>query len=400
MGDAIRSLLHRSSSCHQPWQLSAAIALGVVCGLLPKFSLLFCAIVVVCCALPIHLPLAACTCFMLSFAAGPLTQAAGRAGLWSLTNSSLVDMWSSVDQIPWLPWIGLNNSVVHGSFLIGLGIAVPVFFLSRPLAARLSPARSAASALAADPDFAQELKPAVAARKAVASSTALPCAPTRSETPVVSRLDEPTGPEQPVVVEWSGLSQRRTSDHAISVSVVDEHSCHELEKLLATCNAEQAHSVGPVQVAQRAAQMAQYVDDLLTSCDLHPTPSIAQALVDGPATTVEPTDAQQVTQGSDSAPTPAAEPPDGQVPTSANSSNSTRFIHQAQERNTVQPYIPTAGRARDSASPREPTHAGEVALRKDTGVAAASTRRPIGDTHQAETLRYLLEHLRAIQDKV
>lgn len=359
MGDTIRSLLRRTSSCHQPWQLSLAIALGVVCGILPKFSLLFCFVAVLCCGLPIHLPLAAAICCISSFFVGPLTQTAGRAGLWSLTSPSLVDMWSSLDSLPWLPWIGLHNSVVHGSLLIGLCMALPIFLLTKPLAARLSPSRGVDSEVAVDPDFALELKPAVAA-------------------------------------DWSGSSALAKRSQSISVSVVDEHTCHELEKLLATCNADQANDVGPAQVAQRAAQMVQYVDELLASADFQPSSSSALTPVAGSAAKVNPSGVCQ-----DSAATSLAGDLTADRATPAvDSSSSTRFIHQPQQQSVIQPYVQASGQARDAVEPKGIPHTGESALHRHNSAAEVAKRRPVGDAHQAETLRYLLEHLRAIKDKV
>lgn len=359
MGDSIRSLLRRTSSRHQPWQLSLAIALGVVCGILPKFSLLFCVVCVLCCALPIHLPLAAVICCISSFFVGALTQTAGRAGLWSLTSPSLVDMWSSLDRLPWLPWLGLHNSVVHGSLLIGLGIALPVFLLTRPLAVRLSPARRVDSEMAGDPDFAHELKGAVA-------------------------------------VDWSGSSDIARRSQSISVSVVDENTCHELEKLLATCNADQANDVGPAEVAQRAAQMVQYVDELLASPEFQPTPSIAPLPVAAPAAKVHLSDVCPGTAATGL----SSNPPAGRATSAVDASASTRFIHQPQQQKVLQPYVQASGTARGPLDPRGTPHAGETALHRHNTAAEVATRRPVGDAHQAETLRYLLEHLRAIKDKV
>lgn len=396
MGDSIRSLLRRTSSCHQPWQLSAALALGVVCGLLPKFSLLFGALAMVCCVLPIHLPLVAIVCGIVSSAAAPLAPVAGRTGLWSLTSPSLIDMWSSLDSLPWMSWIGLNDSVVHGSLLIGVGIAVPVFLLTKPLAARLLPSGAIESAVAVDPDFAHEIKPAVAARNAIKASAAVTQVATPFGAPLVMLPQQRREPTQLADLEWNGGTQRGTDGRSTGVAVIDENTCLELEKLLATCNAEQAHDLGAVQVAQRAAQMAEYVDELLAACDEPSAPSTASAHHDTPADAAQAAEARQV---AGSTPTAAAELPELQVHTAANSSNSSRFIHQPQAPQANQPFAQAASQARGSAGPRESTHAGPVALRKHSGVSEAASRRPAADSHQAETLRYLLEHLRAIKDK-
>ncbi len=361
MGDSIRSLLRRTSSCNRPWQLSAALALGLLCGLLPKASLLFCGLALLCCCLPIHLPLAACTCFLLSFLAGPLTETAGRAGLWSLTHSSLADIWTSLDALPWLPWVGLNNSVVHGSLLIGLGLALPVFFLTRPLASSLSPYRASHLATAVDPAFRHEPTPAVAAR-----NSQMRWKPAAAAAPVLATqdlADKPSAPPLPMELAWDGLAARGASDCSTGHFKVDENTCLELEKLLATCNADHAHDVSATQVAQRAAQMAEYVDELLSACEPEPSTSTSSFATTSP-------------------------------------SGSTLFIHQSQQPTVVQPYVQPAEPNREPASSRQAIHTQSVDSRGNTGLAELATRRAAGDAQQADTLRYLLEHLRAIKDKV
>lgn len=394
MGDSIRSLLRRTSSCHQPWQLSTALALGVVCGLLPKFSLLFCAIAVVCCCLPIHLPLAAATCFMLSFAVGPLTQTAGRAGLWSLAHSGLSDMWSSLDSLPWLTWVGLNNTVVHGSLLIGLGLALPIFLLTRPLVTSMSPARAADPEMSGDPDFIHELKPVVAARTNITRSEPL------TTTPLVT-LPERHKPTQSTEGDWSALSECGADLCSSTVSIVDENTCHELEKLLATCSADEANNVGAPQVAQRAAQMAQYVDDLLATCDLNPPPPVASPPVDAPAAKAQPRGVEHcaATEPNSTA-DPLAVRKLANTPAPASTSGSTRFIHHPQEQSVIQPYVQPAEPSGNPSAAKDGRGTPKAQPHKDRVMVEVSQRQPIADTQQAETLRYLLEHLRAIKDKV
>ena len=408
MGDSIRSLLRRTSSCNRPWQLSAALALGVLCGLLPKFSLLFCALAAMCCCLPIHLPLAACTCFTFSFLTGPLAQTAGQAGLWSLTHASLADMWATLDVLPWLPWMGLNNSVVHGSLLIGLGLALPVFFLTRPLAASLSPARASRLATASDPDFKHELIPAVARRNSI--TRRVPASAAGLATAASALAERPREPLPLSEAQRNEVAARSGRDAATSLPMVDENTCLELEKLLATCSTDQANEMSAPQVAQRAAQMAQYVDELLSACELEPPTSGADRplelpAVDAPATAVDHAPSAAGAGSGAAAHSSASSPakPSAACPEAASSSGSTLFIHQPQQPTVVQPYVQPTELTRDSAGLHSSTRT-ESAGARERGhvaqVAQVAERRAVNDAHQAETLRYLLEHLRAIKDKV
>lgn len=342
MGDFIRRLLRDTSSHHRPWQLSAAMALGVLCGLLPKFSLMFCLIGGLCCATPIHLPLAALTCLASSFASTEMVATAGRVGLWSLTHPDLMEMWLKLNAQPWVPWLGLNNSVVHGSLLLGLALLIPVYTLTKPISNRFAPQRRSLGAAAADADFEHQFRPLVAradpsARSTVPIETKVACYEPKSLAfePDATWPDEEDAPD------------------------VDEQTCQALEDLLATCNSSDTHELSADEVVQRAAQMAHFVDDLLTSCQLESASPTSKPLRrdtprDRPATHLH--DNQSLSSG---------------------------------ESGLVRHHADHSGNADHADSSRGPSVA-----------ASPSVQRPMGEVHQAETLRYLLHHLKAIKDRV
>ena len=311
MGDFIRSLLRNTSSQHRPWQLSAAMALGVLCGLLPKFSLMFCLVGGVCCAAPIHLPVAALACLVSSIAATAMAATAGRLGLWSLTHPELMEMWLTRNSQPWVPWLGLNNSVVHGSLLIGLALLVPVYGLSKPIANHLAPPRQF-DAAPADADFKHELRPIVA-RADFNEKTTLPIKAIVRRSELYSIAIDPAA-------TWPDADEKLDDD---------EQKCQELENLLANCNTAEANELSADEVVQRAAHIVQVVDDLLTSCQLEATAPAKPRRHD--------------------------EPPVRPVPQ----------LHVNQLANTK-----------------------------------PATHRAAGEAHQAESLRYLLHHLKAFKDKV
>ncbi|MEO8270711.1 MAG: hypothetical protein ABI557_13390 [Aureliella sp.] len=336
MGDFIRSLLRNSSSHHRSWQLSAALALGVLCGLLPKFSLMFCIIGCLCCAAPIHLPLAALACLFGSFASTFLADTVGRVGLWSLTHPELMEAWLTLNAQPWVPWLGLNNSVVHGSLLIGLASLLPVYTLTKPIANRLAPARLPLGAGPADADFEHELKPLVASCIR-SESTAIP-----NETSVAC-----------IEMHRLKIGAVATCPDADDKLDVDQQTYQKLESLLATCNGEDANDLSAERVVQRAAQMAHFVDELLTSCLLESSEAVSKSLRQ-----------DEVRE----CPVPQ--------------------LHVNQSLSTTD--IGLTKRHADQAKDYLPKLVG----------ATSSPQLAVGEVHQAETLRYLLHHLKAIKDKV
>lgn len=342
MGDFIRSLLRDTSSHHRPWQLSAALALGVLCGLLPKFSLIFCLIAGLCCATPIHLPLAALTCLASSFASTAMAATAGRLGLWSLTHPDLMEIWLKLNALPWVPWLGLNNSVVHGSLLLGLALLIPVYALTKPIANRFAPQRrrldagERLDAAPADADFEHQLKPLIARADPSARITLpIQTKPACYELESLAIETDATWPDEEGVAD------------------IDEQTCQELENLLATCNSDDAHHVSADEVVQRAARMAHFVDDLLTSCQLESaSPDFKPLRRDSPR------------------------------------DRPTTHLHVDQSLTSGE-----SGMVRHHADHTFTSHGPSVE-------ATPTVKRPMGEVHQAETLRYLLHHLKAIKDKV
>lgn len=216
MGEAIRSLLRSSSSRHKPRQIAAAIAMGVLCGLLPKLSLIFCLTAAGCFLLPIHVPLGALVCVICSLVATSLAPLTGRIGIWSLTNPLLRDLWLAFDGLPLIPWLGLHNSIVNGSLLIGISMWLPVFLLALPVCRRLAPGPSRNIALQPDPDFAQELRPFV------------------SQSQILSEWHD-----KPIEIDWpiQCMEDCQSADQQEAIERVDQRKqentiCRELETLL------------------------------------------------------------------------------------------------------------------------------------------------------------------------
>ena len=127
----ISRLVHNTSSHSRPWQIALAVTAGLLLGILPKISLLFWLVGVICVVLPAHLPLLMLTAILISFASPLLESTVGQMGLWSLTHPQLSAYWLRLDSLPWVPWLGIHNSVVHGCLLAWFAAAVPVYLCCR-----------------------------------------------------------------------------------------------------------------------------------------------------------------------------------------------------------------------------------------------------------------------------
>lgn len=123
----ICQFIRSSSTHHRPWQIALGITLGLLIGLLPKTTALFAVVGIVGFVLPIHLPLLALTAFIVSFATPLIEVPLGQLGLWSLTLPRMESYWFKVDRFPLIPWLGIHNSVVHGTLMLWFCASIPVY---------------------------------------------------------------------------------------------------------------------------------------------------------------------------------------------------------------------------------------------------------------------------------
>jgi len=131
MREALIRLLTSTSSRHRPWQISAAVAVGVLVGVLPKTSLLFYVMLAAVVCLPVHLPLALLTMLAVSPVAGLFQPQIGKVGLHALMHSSWSQFWLRLDAYPLLPWLSLHNTLVNGAALIGMALMLPAYAATR-----------------------------------------------------------------------------------------------------------------------------------------------------------------------------------------------------------------------------------------------------------------------------
>jgi hypothetical protein len=83
--------------------------------------------------------MAALTAVGTTFLATLLDPYSDQVGSYILTHPKLQDSFASAWQLPLVPWTDLNNTVVMGSFLIGVASLGPVFALTYPLFRMVAP---------------------------------------------------------------------------------------------------------------------------------------------------------------------------------------------------------------------------------------------------------------------
>ncbi len=390
MGEALRSLLRATSSRCRPWQVSAAVSLGLLCGLLPKLSILFGLAALSCILLPIHLVLAAVVCLLTSLVATSVTTTIGNIGQWSLNSSPLSDFWLRLDSLPLIPWLALHNSVMHGSLLVGLMLLIPVFLCVLPVARRIAPSLQEVKSVTADPDFEHEIRPEVAlveTRRWIASN--VNCDPRN----------------QPQSLYEASAESEESTEGSFSVHHTDEDTIVELQSLLASCVNEGATELSPGAIAERAAQIAEYVDELLSHSldeEFHPK-SIPQVATQDEVSATSETEIS-IFRRSDTDPalrTPmilSSESRANQAFSSTTEVDGNHGMQPAQARQlqlqTTKPTFPMSTETEKS----QPSSINSLLL--SSHGQDGSLRRVGAGVRQEEALRYLLHHLKALKEKV
>ncbi len=238
LGSTLLSRFVRStSSHHRPWQIAIAVTAGALLGILPKTSLLFLLVGMICFVMPAHLPLLALTAMLISFVSPLLQPTLGRIGLWSLTHPKLFAYWLQFDSLPLVPWLGLHNTVVNGSLFAWLVASIPVYVSSR-VASRILFDAAIAEEVAEILLSAEETSLASRVEEA---SVVRPVMGTRA--PGLARL-----PVEPPVVIWDDFNHDQSyfNREAVDESPID------------------TEATTSEQVARRSADLAAWAEELIT----------------------------------------------------------------------------------------------------------------------------------------
>ncbi len=166
-----KALRGRSES---PRRLAAAVALGVLLGLVPKGNLIAVAVTVVILGSTANAGVAFLTATATSFAAVLVDPLSHRIGLSILTHESLYPCWQTLYQWPVVPWTNFNHTVVLGGLIVGLVLFYPAYRLSY-----LFFTRNIAKPTAEPEDVKADdgLKPDAQAKEAIATFEAQPKEP-------------------------------------------------------------------------------------------------------------------------------------------------------------------------------------------------------------------------------
>lgn len=128
----VQSLIKTLHSEGTPGQVAAGMALGSVLGLTPLMNvhnLLIAALILVL-NVSVGGALLGWALFLpLGFALDPVFDRIGRQLL--LEAPALEPMWTSWFNSPVLPYTNFNNTIVLGSFVTWLALALPIFFAAR-----------------------------------------------------------------------------------------------------------------------------------------------------------------------------------------------------------------------------------------------------------------------------
>ncbi|MDA8745327.1 DUF2062 domain-containing protein [Rubripirellula amarantea] len=122
-----------------PSQLAWAVAFGVLLGIVPHGNLLAVAILFVVLSLRLNHAMAALTAVGVSFLATKLDPVSHTLGETMLNHEKISPIAMQVWEFPMVPWTDLNNTVVLGSFTIGLVALLPIFLITYPVFRMFAP---------------------------------------------------------------------------------------------------------------------------------------------------------------------------------------------------------------------------------------------------------------------
>lgn len=114
-------------------ELALGFAIGAMVGLVPKGNLLAMGLMVILSLLRLNLGVGMASLFLFSWVGmlfDPLTH---RIGQIFLTAKPLAPLWGWMANQPIIPWTSFNNTVVLGSFIMGVVLIYPLYRMSIPL---------------------------------------------------------------------------------------------------------------------------------------------------------------------------------------------------------------------------------------------------------------------------
>ncbi len=124
---------------NQPRHYALGIVMGMLIGVVPKFSIIPWVALLVGMLLPTNLSAMIVAAIAFAFL-GPLFDGQShRLGAYLLTDESLASFWHSLLSHRYSIWLQLHNSVVLGSTLISAAAMLPLYFVSKRVSGYLKP---------------------------------------------------------------------------------------------------------------------------------------------------------------------------------------------------------------------------------------------------------------------
>lgn len=123
----IAKLLKALSSEASPSQIAGGFVLGMIIGLTPVMSLHNLFIVILIIILKVNIGMALLSFIIFSGIAYLADPAFHSFGVWMLENESLQATWTAMYNNEWWAMTRFYNTVVIGSFIIAVGLIIPMF---------------------------------------------------------------------------------------------------------------------------------------------------------------------------------------------------------------------------------------------------------------------------------
>ena len=134
-----RALVKILTDADSAQQIALGLAIGMMLGLVPKGNLVAVSLGILLFASRANLGAGALSAFAFTWAGLLLDPVSHRIGLGLLEFEALRPMWTWLFNLPVVPWTALNNTVVLGSLILGMALFYPVFRLSEPQVAMITP---------------------------------------------------------------------------------------------------------------------------------------------------------------------------------------------------------------------------------------------------------------------
>ncbi len=127
----LRKFCRALLTSNAPEQLALGFTIGMVIGLVPKGNLIALSLCVLLFSMRCNKGLGLAAAVAFSFVGSWTDPFAHRLGFAALSFEPFQATYASMFKLPLGPWLGLNNTTVTGSLLIGLYLAYPVYWITR-----------------------------------------------------------------------------------------------------------------------------------------------------------------------------------------------------------------------------------------------------------------------------